>query len=440
MWLFLACNPGVVEFETDEPAVSVPVVDGETDATSLPSVSGNTGEDVDDDGWRTSLDCDDGDPLVHPGVEELCDPNDVDENCDGLADEETPGLVCSVEVTLSVEARPSVVDLTFLVDTSSSNSAAATAIRGLIPDLLETLAIEGIEPTLGVAGFEDYALPGLGDVGDLPFRPFHQQTTDSALIAAALEGDIVHGGGSPLDAGYEALYQLLSGVGYDQDCNGVLDVTDVSPLVPTEDDAFAGEASGWFTPTVAGTGSEGGMAFVERSLRIVLVVTNSEWRDPGQGDASPGGCSTDAGAGTVGAALTDNVRVLGAMVGMDESDPGWAQLSDLASASNAIRGDGSSAVFAWSADADLLAGEITDVIEASDLGDVTAVVVSDDAFHVDSVAPSSWSNVTFGEDLSFVLTLDGPVATGPSEGNDSVVIELQSSGGFALARLVLLVE
>ncbi len=35
----------------------------------------------------TSGDCDDGDPSVHPGATERCDPADIDEECDGLADD-----------------------------------------------------------------------------------------------------------------------------------------------------------------------------------------------------------------------------------------------------------------------------------------------------------------------------------------------------------------
>ncbi len=35
-------------------------------------------------------DCDDADPLVNPDAEEVCDPDDTDEDCDGLADGEDP--------------------------------------------------------------------------------------------------------------------------------------------------------------------------------------------------------------------------------------------------------------------------------------------------------------------------------------------------------------
>jgi hypothetical protein len=40
----------------------------------------------------TNDDCDDSDPLIHPAADEICDPLDVDENCNGLADDDDPTI------------------------------------------------------------------------------------------------------------------------------------------------------------------------------------------------------------------------------------------------------------------------------------------------------------------------------------------------------------
>ena len=48
--------------------------------------------DGDDDGYPADEDCDDDDPAVHPGAQERCDPDDVDEDCDSLADDDDPDV------------------------------------------------------------------------------------------------------------------------------------------------------------------------------------------------------------------------------------------------------------------------------------------------------------------------------------------------------------
>ena len=48
-------------------------------------VSGGDGtQDVDGDGYSSPDDCDDGDPAINPGADELC--NETDDDCDGVVD------------------------------------------------------------------------------------------------------------------------------------------------------------------------------------------------------------------------------------------------------------------------------------------------------------------------------------------------------------------
>ncbi len=55
--------------------------------------TGTASPDDDDDGYTLADgDCDDGDPAVHPGATEVCDEQDVDEDCSGAADDEDEGV------------------------------------------------------------------------------------------------------------------------------------------------------------------------------------------------------------------------------------------------------------------------------------------------------------------------------------------------------------
>ncbi|MDP2311101.1 MAG: MopE-related protein [Pseudomonadota bacterium] len=49
-------------------------------------------QDIDDDGYTYDDDCNDNVASINPGATEVCDPSDVDEDCNGLSDSADPGL------------------------------------------------------------------------------------------------------------------------------------------------------------------------------------------------------------------------------------------------------------------------------------------------------------------------------------------------------------
>jgi len=57
----------------------------DTTETGTPATDSGVAVDADDDGWPSDEDCDDTDPLVNPGAEEVC--NETDDDCDEAVDE-----------------------------------------------------------------------------------------------------------------------------------------------------------------------------------------------------------------------------------------------------------------------------------------------------------------------------------------------------------------
>lgn len=67
--------------ETGETADTADTADSTDSADTGPT-------DGDGDGWTSDVDCDDGDATVNPAATEICDEADVDEDCDGTADDD----------------------------------------------------------------------------------------------------------------------------------------------------------------------------------------------------------------------------------------------------------------------------------------------------------------------------------------------------------------
>ena len=151
----------------------------------------------------------------------------------------------------------------------------------------------------GLATYDDYAMPpfGYASSGDHPFILRQQMTDDIEAVHTAMDGLGVHFGGDAPDASMEALYQALTGTGYDQDCDGVYDAdTDISPFIASSSDPFLGSIEG--SSDMSG-GTIGGMGFREYSTPLIIYVTDNILRDPDDGYETPGGCPLDAGRSDV---------------------------------------------------------------------------------------------------------------------------------------------
>ena len=75
-------------------------VDGDDDGYAGTAMVGCA---LPDDAALQASDCDDARADVNPGVPEVCDPDDVDEDCNGLADDADPGVTGQVEADLDLD-------------------------------------------------------------------------------------------------------------------------------------------------------------------------------------------------------------------------------------------------------------------------------------------------------------------------------------------------
>ncbi|MFT4627850.1 MAG: hypothetical protein ACI8PZ_006540 [Myxococcota bacterium] len=348
--------------------------------------------------------------------------------------------VCPDQVERSVDAAWGSLDLTLLLDTTGSMGATADAAADAFPGIVTDLAGSLSDLTFGVATFEDYNDAGFGSGVDLPFRLEQAQTDDSDLAQAALDGIEIHSGADLPESTHEALYQLLTGAGYDQDCDGAFDAADdVRPFIPGPEDAFGGDIPGVFDAAVPGTGDIGGVGLRDGALHVVAYATDAVLRDPFIGDPSPGGCAFDADS----PAVIDAANALGVkLIGIDSaalSDAPVPQMEVLADATGSLTdldGDGvlEPAIVTFDGDSALLRDDLVAQIEAllppeGDFdGTLELMPTIDPLGLVASVEPASIEGATYGESLGFTVSAAGVWVSAAGPGVSTVELALFHDG------------
>ncbi|MCK6503188.1 right-handed parallel beta-helix repeat-containing protein [Myxococcota bacterium] len=229
----------------------------------------------DDPGGRAdnALDCDDGNPKVNPGMTELCDDADTDEDCDGLADDRDPDVAVGGYATWYVDGDgdghgaegdagsrscdppPGSLDYAATADDCDDAdpdvSPSADEVcdvhatdedcDGLADDLDDDTLTSTMEPWYA-DGDED----GYG-AGSATWACVDPSTATAAF--SALSTDCDDGDADVSPAGQE----LCDAADTDEDCDGDVDDEDASvdpDSAPTwyedqDGDGYAGEGSTW---------------------------------------------------------------------------------------------------------------------------------------------------------------------------------------------------
>ena len=398
--------------------------DGQDDDCAGDSDFDADGDGEDALGWGGG-DCDDDDPQVYTGAYDRPDDGD-DQDCDG-EDRSFDGVVLDEGATVTYEIEVPLdgygqVDVVVLLDTTGSMSMALSSLD--FDDIADAVADVDTQVAYAFATFDDYNYSGFGSSTDTPFLLQQQITTDMDALADAVDSADLHSGSDYPESTVEALYQVLGGFGYDQDCDESADLyEDVEPFIASADDPFGGTGGeAWDEDTALGT--LGGVGFRDGAVPVVFYVTDAYMRDAdglvSSEDDTPGGCPRDAGASDV----AEQAEALGALLfGMSAGTTpleGMEVLADLTDSYLDLNGDGAEdpLVYSWDVRDPLgvaIGEQLATIMEQVGSGAVLESIALDptlDAYGlITDISPDPASDVDTSsvDSVTFTVTLEGSV-------------------------------
>ncbi|MEL6349435.1 MAG: choice-of-anchor D domain-containing protein [Myxococcota bacterium] len=340
------------------------------------------------------------------------------------------GICQALDLTFKVEYE--IADIAAIVDGTCSMGGTISGLQTDFQAIAESLFNEIEDITFGVAEFRDYNYSNMGGGSDLPFELLTQQTTELQRVQNAFNSMSASGGSDGPESSHEALFQALTGQGYDQNCDGNYDdADDVVPFKRRPEDAFGGTVTGSQSGAVEGSGQEGGMGFRKDVLPVVIFATDNYLRDPGNGYQAPGGCTTvdiedsDATSSMVKEAAADlNAKIIGVGVGYTVGDARYKQMDSV-----------SDLVTTWNNGSDdfedTIVGAVLELI-GDETFDVVELEVSQDVYNlVDSVTPDRWTDVPSGTDVTFTITTveEAAIVLEPNENTTDIIVDVYGSIG-----------
>jgi VCBS repeat-containing protein len=214
------------------------------------------------------------------------------------------GEVYSQTVTLTLPDFGSVtnlVDVFLLFDDTGSFTANSPIVRAAFPTIIDTLqaSLPGIDLGFGVGRFEEYGSFASELATGRPFilnQPIVAAGTlgFNGAIQAALDRVAPGYGGDTSETDIEALYQLVTGLGFDGNNNGtVLDSgaaglasTQLNPGASGDVPNFASFVADPTNNVLPAAGNVGGGGFRPGALPIVLLATDTGFAYQPYGESS----------------------------------------------------------------------------------------------------------------------------------------------------------
>lgn len=356
----------------------------------------------------------------------------------------------NVEESFTFKLSVSQGDIAFLLDSTCSMTGTLNSMADQFSTMVSELNATLPDAQYGVATFDDYYYTGMGANGDKVFEMVQGITSDESEVQSRLSRLSVHNGGDVPEASMEALYQALTGSGYDMGCDGNFDSNkDVRPLIASAADPFNGGGGQNYQSGVPGIGTGGGMGFRDYALPVVVYVADSNMRDPDSGNGSynrtPGGCPGDAGRNDVVAAA-GNLGAYLIGISVSGSTP-VSQMNDLSDATGSkadTNGDGNAnerLVFTWSGNATTLrntiVGAIEDLVDSVQFSEVVLQVEGDQWGFVTNIDPATYtlSSSANGQELDFALEFRGAVAAAETDQVYKLTLNVLGDGTVLLDTL-----
>ena len=362
----------------------------------------------------------------------------------------------SIEQDFEFELQIQMGDVAFLLDTTGSMGSTISGMKSQYSSIVSSIA--GVLPKAeyGVATYDDYPYGSFGDPysDDKPFELLHQISSDVSSIQTALSNINLHYGVDGPESGMEALYQGLTGAGYDLYCDGNYDDDyDVKPFMADSSDPFGGSGGQFYKPSsTAGGGLDGGFGFRPYALPVVIYATDNYLRDPDSSDsyynASPGGCPQDAGFNdVVTAASAMSAFLIGIQVNNYTGGDLEDQMNALATSTNSYAdtdGDGSAddrLVFTWTGSSSalnsIITGAVADLVDSVRFSEVTLEIEGDEHGFITRVDPDSYtiSSGATGQVIDFTLNFRGAVAATEEDQIFLVTLNVVGDGAILLDSL-----
>ncbi|WP_437484926.1 VWA domain-containing protein [Sorangium sp. So ce1014] len=169
--------------------------------------------------------------------------------------------------TLDFSTNISQADVVFAMDTTDSMDDVIASLRERLQEIIEQLAEEIPSIGLGVTHYRDFPSRPYGEFTDRPFYLQHRVMSvltpeGRESVQSAVNSLSAAGGGDIPESGWEALYQIATGVGTNA---GGSSVPAFNPMTAPPSAIPAGESVGIL----------GGVGFRAGSLPIVVMISDA---------------------------------------------------------------------------------------------------------------------------------------------------------------------